>query len=236
MSDCVDSFEHAGLEVRIVQDFDPEFANPRQDDGSLGVMFCAHSRYSLGDKNAPDPRDSERDIVTVLREDHGARVILPLFLYDHSGITISAGGRLDTGEDDFNRSGRYACDSRGWDVSSVGVIFDTAETRKACGQENASDEEIERQLREEVKYYAAYLEGSVFGFEVYAPLSDDDDDEEPYDCLDSCYGFLEVNVWADDAYVRQEAREAAEWRREALRREAEEAARWACADVITVEV
>lgn len=280
-----DSFEHAGLAVRILRDDDQEYANPRTDGSNLGVMFCDYRGYTLGDKDAPDPRDQtttcevcdgegyvphdgdeghtryddgtmicegcagngeiDLSIIEYLKREHGARVILPLFVYEHSEITMSCGGRLDKGEDDFHRTGRFI-PGDGWDTSSVGVIFDTTETRKECGIPDdpgeafaSTDENIEAQLRNEVAYYAAYLEGSVFGYEVVAPELDEDGEFDPDDCdgevLDSCWGFLELSLWGrEEPYVKVAAREAAECCAERIANERAEAHRWACADVVTV--
>jgi hypothetical protein len=250
MIDDVDSFEHAGLTVKLVHDDDSQYANPREDS-NLGVMFCEYPRYTLGDEDAPDPRGHEVEcdcfdasdepdpecakcegtgtrelsIVDYLKAEHGARVILPLFVYEHSGITMSAGQRLDTGADNFRSTGRFVGDSAGWDTSSVGVIFDTAETRKECCLEDWDDERIAEALKSEVELYAAYLEGHVYGYVISA----DDDDN-----LDSCWGFLEPTIWQDDAYIRVAAREAAEHYAATRERERTEAAYWAARDVPTV--
>lgn len=257
---AMDTFEHAGLTVKIHADEDPEHANPREDDGNLGVMFCDYRGYNLGDKDAPDPRghmvdcdcddgevpllseelgdlsgtmecpkchglgEVELSVVEYLKREHGATVILPLFVYEHSGITTFCGGRLDKGEDNFDRRNRFPFDSAGWDTSSVGVVFDTAETRKY--HNSKSEDDIENRLREEVKFYAAYLEGMVFGFVI---------EDEDGEVLDSCWGFLDPDAWSPEkSYVHQAAREAAEEQAELIQQEAAEAERWACADVITV--
>lgn len=237
-----------------------EHANPRSNDGNIGVMSCDHPRYNLGDEDADDPRDH-----TVACEacggdgygpDHedcpkcegigefavsvpdylkrnGATVVLPLFLYDHSGITISAGANLLTGDDDFRRSGRFRGDSAGWDTSSVGIIYDTPKTREQLA--DPSPESVEAVLRDEVELYAAYLEGSVYGYEI---VELDEDGEVPTDddadVLDSCWGYLEVNVHSKDAYVREAAREAAKYERTVIDRETTEAAHWAARDVVTI--
>lgn len=68
--------------ARVVAD--NEGCDPREWD-NLGVMYCQHSRYTLGDKDAADPRGDDGK----LRDD--IAVALPLYLYDHSGITMSTG-------------------------------------------------------------------------------------------------------------------------------------------------
>lgn len=264
-----DTFEHAGLTVEILwEEFDTEHANPRSDDGHIGVMFCDYRGYTLGDDNSDDdPRDKQLDCdrcegagyvpweeyeggpadadeqdempcpkcetrgyievspIEYLVRERGARVILPLFVYEHGGITMRAGANLLTGADNMVSRNRFVGDAAGWDTSTVGFIFDTTETRKECGMEDATAEQIEPQLQDEVKYYAAYLEGQVFGYRIV-----DKDGED----LESCWGFLELNVHDDDAYVREQAREMAEYHRDQIANEKAEAYRWACADVVTV--
>lgn len=305
MNDDVDTFEHAGLHVRILwEEHVDENDNPRTNqDGNVGVMFCDYRGYTLGDSDAPDPRDQKADcpkcegtgmsgkwevrdqiyalieedfascesaeryiernqpdngaawhaeetnctvcegdgevelsIVEYLVREHGAKVVLPLFVYEHSGITMSCGANLVTNEDSMRSKGRFVGDAAGWDTSTVGVIFDTTETREACGQEDASVEDIAKQLSEEVAYYAAYLEGSVFGYEVVRAEPDEDGDVDLDDgeVLDSCWGFLELNVHKDDAYVRTEAKWAAERCAKDIVREAELAADAAARDIVTV--
>ena len=228
--DYIDTFEHVGLHVRIVHDEDTEFANPRDYDGNLGKMFCDYRGYVLGDSDAPDPRDADditvEGMVAYLKREFGARVVLPLFVYEHSGITMRAGGRLDTGDDNMRAAGRFMGDDAGWDTSTVGMIFDTAETRKECECEDWDDERIEQDLRESVAYYAAYLEGNVYGYVVV------DNDEN---VLESCWGYLELNVFDDDAYVRQAGRADAEVCARAIERERIEAAEMAARDIITID-
>lgn len=46
---------------KIMQDQYPQ--NPREDWDNIGVMFCKHSRYRLGDKNADDPTVTRRFVM-----------------------------------------------------------------------------------------------------------------------------------------------------------------------------
>lgn len=232
MSDYIE-FEHAGLTVRIHTEEEASHADPR-DNTNLGVMFCDYRGYDLGDKDAPQRRalrpldddDFAAAIVQYLKDEHGARVILPLFVYEHSGITMKVGGRLDKSEDDFTRTNRYPFDSAGWDTSSVGVIFDTAESRKVCGCEDFTDEQIEEGLRSEVSEYATYLEGNVFWYQVI---------DADGDTLDSCGGFIDADIWNEEkSHTYQEARSAAESCAQDVAHEVSERHEWACRDTVTV--
>jgi hypothetical protein len=100
------------------------------------------------------------------------------------------------------------------------VIFDTAETRKECGMENACREDIERALRAEVNAYDQFLRGEVYCYTVT------DADGEHIDCCGGFLGSLE--------YVRSEANDAAEHAAKAATREKDERHLMACRDIATV--
>ena len=123
------------------------------------------------------------NIVDWIKKEYGARVIIPLFLYDHSGISMSAGaaiaGKAD--DSDFDRSRRHPFDSHGWDVSSIGVVFDTPDAVLECMGKDATNEQIEACLRSEVEVYSSYLEGDVTYYSVQ---------DEETNFHDSCFGFV----------------------------------------------
>ncbi|WP_299733418.1 hypothetical protein [uncultured Tateyamaria sp.] len=162
--------------IKIIHDPDPE--NPRDYD-NLGTMVCWHHRYNLGDKHHhDDPRElltelcdldsdtalSMNDLFT--RAEKRA-VILPLYLYDHSGITMNTTG--------------FHCP---WDSGQVGYIYVTlADIRKEYSVTRVSQKlrcKIADHLRQEVQTYDHYLTRNCYGFVV-----EKDDDE-----IASCWGFL----------------------------------------------
>jgi hypothetical protein len=155
------------VRVVIEQDNDPQ-ESPREWD-NLGVMVCFHRRYALGDET--DLKESMfegwDELEQHLVKEEGAAVILPLYLYDHSGITMNTTG--------------FSC---GWDSGQVGFIY---ATRKAILAEHNQQrltkklrEKVEERLCAEVKVYDQYLTGDVWGYRVL-----DDDGEE----VDSCWGM-----------------------------------------------
>ncbi|TWH59291.1 hypothetical protein DesLBE_3666 [Desulfitobacterium sp. LBE] len=91
-------------------------------------------------------------------------VIEPIFMYDHSGITVNTNG--------------FSCP---WDSGQVGWIFASHDTiKKEFGQIN--DETIEKAralLKSEVKEYDYYLTDQCYGFRLYKS------NEE----IASCWGF-----------------------------------------------
>ena len=87
-------------------------------------------------------------------------IIKGLFLYDHSGITIS--------------TGRFSCP---WDSGQVGWIYIT---KDKIEKEGWTPEQADKYLDGEVEVYDNYLTGEVYGFRI-----EDADGEE----IDSCWGY-----------------------------------------------
>ena len=149
--------------------------------------------------------------VEYFKRERGARVVLPLSVYEHSGITMFVGHQ------------DYFFDPGGWDTSYVGFIFDTPEGIKECMGDAAtiSDEEITEALEAEVKLYASYLEGDVTYYRV-------EDEETGYD--ESCGGYV-----GDSDYCESECIESLKHAIEKRLSEIKERADMAARDIITKE-
>ena len=80
--------------TRIIIEHDETAESPREWD-NLGVMAAFHGRYSLGDTNHgfrhTDYSGWNEMKADIIRKNPGC-VILPLYLYDHSGITMNTTG------------------------------------------------------------------------------------------------------------------------------------------------
>jgi hypothetical protein len=101
-------------------------------------------------------------------------VILPLYLMDHSGITMSVGP--------------FAC---GWDSGQVGWIICDKET---IDRDFNGDRDLaEKCLLAEVMTYDQYLTGDVYGF-IVEERDEDDEGEEAWEHVDSCWGFYGPDV------------------------------------------
>lgn len=94
-------------------------------------------------------------------------VVLPLYLFDHSGITMNTTG--------------FSCP---WDSGQVGWIYASKEdVLKEYGGKlltRGKRDKAEKLMRAEVSYYDSYLRGECYGFELHKG------DEQ----LDSCWGFI----------------------------------------------
>jgi len=149
-----------GLKIKF---YHSDFSS-REDD-NLTKMVCFHNRYDLGDKHDYNKSDynSWEELAEAIKEKEDVLLIKPLYLYDHSGITISTG--------EFNCK---------WDSGQVGFVYITKELAELTG---APEDSFERQLKGEVETYDQELRGEVFGFTCYK------DGEQ----LDSCGGFYGRN-------------------------------------------
>ncbi len=151
---------------KLIQDEDA--ANPRTEWDNLGTMVCFHNRYDLGDKHSyhQSHYSSWDELEADIRKRENVAVILPLFIYDHSGITMNTTG--------FNCR---------WDSMQVGFIFIAKDKAlKEFGGKIVTKklrERLETYLRSEVETYDQYLRGDVWGVKVF------EDGEE----IDSCWGF-----------------------------------------------
>lgn len=166
MSDAVLSATIDGFRVDVVYDTDPE-NNPRDWD-NLGTLVCWHRRYNLGDKQVR----STAELHALVPKN---AIKLAVYLYDHSGITISTAPYSDE-----------------WDSGRVGLIFCTkAEAYKEFRSLRVSAREREARaldvMRQEIKTYDAFLTGQVFGFRVFGLNGEE---------LDSCWGFVGAPEYA----------------------------------------
>lgn len=169
MIDAIDTQEYKGYTIKVYPDDNP--INPREND-NLGTMVCFHRRYNLGDKHNLDSGDFNgwQEIYNYIRDELQGYIILPLYLYDHSGISMST-----------NRSYPY---NDQWDAGQVGFIY----ISKADICREYSVKRISPQLKDrvtdylisEIKAYDNYIQGNVYGYVI--------EDQEGNN-FDSCWGY-----------------------------------------------
>jgi hypothetical protein len=148
--------------VRITRNPDP--SNPREDADYLGQIICFHGRYRLCDKHqwrTPEEFHASAEF-------RNAIVKLPLYLYDHSGITMS--------------TAPFSCP---WDSGQVGYIICTmARYKMMTGRKainKALKDRLVQSLQNEVKEYDHYLTGEVYDLEIL-------EDGEVTDSVGGFYG------------------------------------------------
>jgi len=167
--DAIETMEHRGLTVKIYQDVDAE--SPRVWDNA-GIMALFHKRYTLPNESklSSDNFNGWEEMEKHIREELGGLVVLPVYMYDHSGITIS--------------TSPFSCP---WDSGRIGFIYATKETilkewgKKGSGRVTKKMLETARRVLEgEIETFDQYITGDVYGYRV---------EDASGNHLDSCWGF-----------------------------------------------
>ena len=144
--------ENEKYQLEIFEALDP--TNPREFD-NLGTMVCFHRRYKLGDDSDLDSSDfsSWEELEEYLYKTEKALIVIPVFMYDHSGLTVNTTG--------------FSCP---WDSGQIGHIYVSKEKiRNEYGCKRISKklkEHIHEILVSEVSIYNDYLIGNVYEFHI----------------------------------------------------------------------
>lgn len=153
--------------VVVYPDYDCA-SNPREWD-NLGKLFLKTRSVWRTECTEDDVRE--------------AVVKLPVYKYEHSGISLSTSNDSHP----FNDM---------WDACLAGYIIATREDiLKEFGKKRLSEkmkEQARKILKDEVETYDKYINGDVYGFRVFSGVTDDIADEDiPDECEeeDSCWGF-----------------------------------------------
>ena len=192
--------EEATYRIRICQDNEP--LNPRTEFDNVCTMLCWHGRYNLGDSfdstvsrhvSYPDYYKDLEELENTFKGAGGA-VIRPLYLYDHSGLTISMSP--------------FSCP---WDSGQIGWIV--------CSYAQANSKLLEKPLqhpsrskslhqkildcmRAEVETYDQYLCGDVWGYVIEENTPEDDGTrhDDWYEIEGgSCWGFYGLDFCKQEA-------------------------------------
>ena len=162
--------------VKLEIGFDENPDSPRDFYEPLTKMVCFHRLYNLGDKhdyNHNDYDNWDEMLKDIIRKENPI-CIQPLYLYDHSGITISTSSFGDR-----------------WDSGQVGFIFIRKEDmKKEFGKKRVTKElkeRSERMIESDVKTYDDYLRGDVYYLKLY------ENDEE----IESVWGIYGVDFWTN---------------------------------------
>ena len=157
--------------VEIVLEEHP--TNPRDEMDTLGTLWCWHRQYQLGSRKEAEEKGLDpsefsgwTELGEALKKRYKPVVLLPVFMFDHSGVCLSTTSFSDP-----------------WDSGQVGFTFATRDVLKEYGYKIATKgvkEKIREVLERELETYSAYVSGDVFGWR----LLDAEGEEE-----DSCWGY-----------------------------------------------
>lgn len=168
----IEDQEYKGYTIEIHQD---DLApDPREEFDNFSTMVTVGGRYTLGGPD--DLRLSVSGIMDMqTRLEKEGAIILPIYLYDHGGVSIdtrSFVGRAQHAE---------------WDSGQVGFVYATREqVFKEFGGKIMTQTvrtKAENLLRAEVKEYDQYLRGEVYGYNILDRAGEDLE-------YGSCWGFF----------------------------------------------
>ena len=155
------------FELKIERDDQAE--NPRAEWDCFGHFVCWNRSHNIGDEDvSAEYRMSKEDFIAELKRDRA--LIIPVYLFDHSGITVS------TSAEQFQ-----AADLHGWDWGQSGFIYCLPEEgRKEFGRYWKT--KARNLMESEIKTLDQYCTGDVWGYTI------EDEDGEYVDCCWDLYG------------------------------------------------
>lgn len=182
MNDVVKVVRANGYAVVVKYDNCPE--SPREW-GNLGKLF-------LKTRSVCNTECTEGEM-------KAARVKVPVYKYEHSGVILKA-------STDGNP---FYCP---WDSCLAGYIVASAEDiRREYGVKRITKQIVDKVVNVligEIETYSKYVDGEVYGFETYK-VDDDVPDSlvcEEGELVDSCWGFYAIEDAVEDALgnIREE--------------------------------
>ncbi len=151
--------------------------SPREWD-NLGTIITVNQRnYKLG--------EIQTDEIDEKLKEYDIGLILPLFMLDHSSVSLSTR--------DFNDK---------WDSGQIGYVFVTKEklkeeySVKRIGKKTL--EKAKRVLESEIKTYGQYVNGEVYGFKITEQKNNETEN------IDACSGFYEIDDVFDHIGAKKE--------------------------------
>ena len=176
--------------------------SPREWD-NLGVIAYKSSRYTLGEEEIDDPIDwlcqklgyddleeynetnnidldyNNSTFESLEAEFFDHYIALPVYIYDHSGITIN--------------TAPFSCP---WDSGQIGYIYIPEEKTTEINSfprnwlNGRSKEEAAKDvLKGEIETFDDYIRGEVFGFRVEEMIKCNSCEGVQIEVIDSCGGF-----------------------------------------------
>lgn len=141
---------------------------------NIGRMICFHGRYDIGDDHSFRSEDYNGwdELLQAIRQEYDVVVALPVYLYDHGGVSVST------------RSFVGRAPHASWDSGQVGFIFaDRDGISREFGWKRITAkrrEKLENMLRDEIEVLDQWMRGEVYLYDIVDPDGNH---------VDSCAGF-----------------------------------------------
>lgn len=173
----------------ILQIFQDSWADTPRSWDNLGTMAIFHKKYDFGDKVdfKHADFDSWEQMEKYIRQNLKAAIIIPIYMYNHSGITI--------------RTYPFTCV---WDSGQVGFIYvEKDKIRKKYKVKRISQtviEKVEKILENEVNIMDKYITGDIYGFQLIKKTETEDV------IIESCTGFYGEDIQSNGmlAYINSD--------------------------------
>lgn len=164
------SYELEGKRCNIFYDEDAE--NPRKEFQNYGHFYAWTKSGKYGDKHGIDADyfAGWDELKQYLIEEFKPVIILPVYMYEHSGVAFSTGSFGDP-----------------WDSGQIGFIWCNEDDIKSGGLDvnEESLKIVEKCLVSELAVYEAWVNGSCYGYELI--------DVHTGQEIDSCWGYYGYN-------------------------------------------
>lgn len=187
------SFEKAYPNIQIDIDYENETFDINYDYKRYDrtIVQCGYASYNFDIESLSDDIEHAKnemfldfinsdledlevyDLVGIVEQIENI-VFLPLYLYDHSGITMNTTG--------------FSC---GWDSGQVGWIYNSIEAYHKETGNNFTKEQIKEDFISQVKLYDKYIGGEVYWYQVEKEIECDCCSSVKYEEVDSCGGFFD---------------------------------------------
>jgi hypothetical protein len=187
----IERFEVNGHLVVLVHDEEPVNTRDTKYFENAGILATWHRHEQFGERQI-QPMTKEELIAELEASDEKVLAIRPLWLYSHSGYSISAA-----------ETNPFTCR---WDSGQVGWAYVTEESAKKTGHElggtpESLREKFEAVLVDEVENLNHCMAGRVYGYRIFADANCDPNEE---DDIEAVWQFI-----GDIGFCRDQATEAA---------------------------
>ena len=168
---------------------DDDTRNDSREWDNVARLYLWHSNYNLGDKNNHETSDdllqslasdegiettgeeAERELLELLKNSYK---IMPVYLYDHSGVSVSVAP--------------FSCKfDSGW--CGFAILSKQDAIKELGATEEDWEEKAEKQIKNEVEIYNVYISGEVCGFSLYEEKACPCCGRVELEYVDSCGGF-----------------------------------------------
>ena len=142
--ELIESEVYKGHTINVYPD--EGVGNPLHEHDLMCTFVSFHSNYNLG--NTKDFK-TRGDFLEFWEENIRDLIVLPLYIYDHSGITIS--------------TGEFSCP---WDSGQFGWVFYDRRNDKNEGYSNYTKAQIIKIMKDTVKYIDYYVSGQCYYIKI----------------------------------------------------------------------